>query len=100
MSTSSESAILLVGLSGSGKTHFLVGLDVILDNQNDPNGLVHSDHADDRAYIQPLREQWLRGEELDHTSRQAPPPPHQLLVYHPALTTWPRKLSDLSKPKA
>lgn len=84
MSNPTESAILLVGLAGTGKTNFLVGLDVILDNQIDVNGLVHSDHAPDRAYVQPLREQWHRGEELDHTSRQAPPAPHQLLVCHPA----------------
>ena len=87
MSTSPESGILLVGLVGTGKTNFLVGLDVVLDNQVDPNGLVHSDHAADRAYVQPLREQWLRGEELQHTSRQAPPTPHQLLVHHPASGT-------------
>jgi signal recognition particle GTPase len=68
MSTPSESGILLVGLTGTGKTNFLVALDVVLDNQVDPNGLVHSDHADDRAYLEPLRGQWLRGEELEHTS--------------------------------
>lgn len=82
--TSLESSILLVGLYGTGKTNFLVGLDIILDDQTDPNGLVHSDHAADRAYLQPLRAQWLRGEELDHTSRQIAPTPHQLLVLHPA----------------
>lgn len=87
MTTSTESEILLVGLAGTGKTNFLVGLDVVLDNQIDPNGLVHSEHASDRAYLEPLRSQWLRGEELEHTSRQAPPPPHQLLVRHPASGT-------------
>ena len=87
MNRSTDSAILLVGLSGTGKTNFLVGLDVVLDNQTDPNGLVHSDHAVDRAYIQPLREKWQRCEELDHTSRQSPPVPHQLLVCHPATGT-------------
>src|SRR5260221_7152071 len=87
MSTSHESGILLVGLPETGKTNFLVGLDVVLDNQVDPNGLVHSDHADDRAYLEPLRAQWLRGEKLEHTSRLAPPPPHQLLVHHPASGT-------------
>lgn len=87
MNTPPESGILLVGLTGTGKTNFLVGLDVVLDNQVDPNGLVHSDHAADRAYLEPLRGQWLRGEHLDHTSRLAPPPPHQLLVRHPASGT-------------
>ena len=42
------------------------------------------DHADDRAYLEPLRGQWLRGEKLEHTSRLAPAPPHQLLVRQPA----------------
>ncbi len=87
MSAPHESEILLVGLTGTGKTNFLVGLDVVLEYQADPNGLVHSGHADDRAYLEPLRGQWLRGEELEHTSRQAPPPPHQLLVRHPASGT-------------
>lgn len=87
MSTTLESTILLLGLTGTGKTNFLVALDVILDEQTDSNGLVHSDFAADRAYLQPLREQWLRGKELDHTSRQIPPPPHQLLVLHPASGT-------------
>lgn len=87
MSDQSESPILLLGLAGTGKTHFLVGLDIILDNQTDPNGLVHSDHSADRAYVQPLREQWHRGEDLDHTSRQSPPTPHELLVVHPATET-------------
>jgi hypothetical protein len=87
MNTLSESGILLVGLAGTGKTNFLAGLDVVLDNQVDLNGLAHSDYAADRAYLEPLRGQWLRGEELLHTSRQAPPPPHQLLVRHPASGT-------------
>lgn len=87
MSTTPESTILLVGLSGTGKTNFLVGLDVILDDQTDPDGLMHSEFAPDRAYLQPLKEQWFRGEELDHTSRQIPPPPHQLLVLHQASGT-------------
>ncbi len=85
--TAPESSILLVGLYGTGKTNFLVALDIVLDEQTDPNGLVHSDHAADRAYLQPLREQWLRGEELDHTSRQIAPTPHHLLVLHPASGT-------------
>jgi hypothetical protein len=87
MTATPESAILLVGLSGTGKTNFLVGLDIILEELTDPNGLVHSDHAPDRAYLQPLRTQWLQGKELDHTSRQMPPSPHQLLVVHPASGT-------------
>jgi hypothetical protein len=87
MSTSHESGILLVGLPETGKTNFLVGLDVILDDQHDPHGLVHSEHADDRAYLEPLRAQWLRGEKLDHTSRMAQPPPHHLSVLHPATGT-------------
>ena len=87
MSGSPDSTILLLGLSGSGKTNFLVALDVVLDDQSDPDGLVHSGLAADRTYLQPLREQWLRGEELAHTSRQIPPPPHQVLVNHPASST-------------
>ena len=87
MKTSPESGILLLGLTGTGKTNFLVGLDVVLDSQVDPNGLVHSDHADDRTYLEPLRAQWLQGVELLHTSRLGPPPPHQLLLRHPASGT-------------
>jgi hypothetical protein len=79
-----DSTLLLVGLKSTGKTNFLVGLDVVLDSQTDPNGLTHSDLAADRAYLQPLKEQWLRGEVFIRTSRQQPPPPHQLLVRHPA----------------
>lgn len=84
MITPNESSLLLVGLAGTGKTNFLVGLDVVLESRTDPNGLVHSEHAPDRAYIRPLREQWHKGEELDRTMRHGTPPPHQLLVHHPA----------------
>jgi hypothetical protein len=87
MSTSPESGILFVGLTGTGKTNFLVALDLVLDNQVDPDGLVHSEHADDRTYLEPLRAQWLEGVELLHTSRLGPPPPHQLLLRHPASGT-------------
>lgn len=87
MRASPESGILLVGLADAGKTNFLVGLDVILDNQVDPSGLMHSDYAADRAYLEPLRWKWLRAEHFDHTNRQVPPPPHQLLVHHRASGT-------------
>jgi hypothetical protein len=82
-----DSSIHLLGLTGTGKTNFLVALDVILDNQSDPNGLVHGGLAEDRAYIQPLKEKWLRGEVFDRTIRSQPPPPHQLLLQHPASGT-------------
>lgn len=84
MNAQQNSNFLLLGLSGSGKTNYLVALDLILDNQSDKDGLVHLELANDRTYLQPLREQWLRGEELQHTSRQQQPPPHQLIVKHPA----------------
>ena len=84
MSSSPDSTFSLLGLTGTGKTNFLVALDVVLADQSDTDGLVHSELAKDRAYLQPLKEQWLRGEELEHTSRQQPPPPHQLIVKHPA----------------
>jgi len=87
MSNLPDSSLLLVGLTGTGKTNFLVALDFVLDNQADPNGLVHSELAADRAYLQPLKEQWLRGEVFNRTNRQQPPMPHQLLVRHPASGT-------------
>ncbi len=87
MNSSPDSTLVLLGLTGTGKTNFLVALDVVLDHQNDPDGLVHSDLAADRAYLQPLKEQWLRGEVFKRTNRQQPPPPHQLLVRHPASGT-------------
>jgi len=83
MSNTLDTTLVMLGLSGSGKTNFLVALDVVLDHQTDPDGLVHSDLAADRTYLQPLKEQWLRGEELLHTSRLQSPPPHHLLVRHP-----------------
>ena len=82
MNTSPESTFFLLGLTGTGKTNYLVALDVVLNDQPDPDGLCHSELAPDRAYLQPLKEKWLRGEELEHTSRQQPPPPHQLIVKH------------------
>lgn len=87
MSTAPDSTLVMLGLADTGKTNFLVALDVVLDYQDDPDGLHHSEFAADRAYLQPLREQWMRGEVLKHTSRQPPPPPHQLLVRHPASGT-------------
>jgi hypothetical protein len=83
MSNQPVSTILFLGLSSSGKTNFLVALDVVLDDQSDNAGLAHAGFAPDRGYLQPLKEKWLRGEELEHTSRQQPPPPHHLLVRHP-----------------
>lgn len=88
MSDSPSSTLLLLGLAGTGKTNFLVALDVVLDDQSHVDGLVHSEKAEDRTYLQPLKEKWLRGEVLEHTSRQQPPPPHQLLVRHPATGTF------------
>ena len=82
MSTSPESTFLLLGLTGTGKTNFLVALDVALNDPPDPDGLCHSELAPDRAYLHPLKEKWLRGEELERTSGHQPPPPHQLIVKH------------------
>lgn len=82
MSNTPDTTLVMLGLSGSGKTNFLVALDVVLDHQTDPDRLEHSDLAADRTYLHPLKEQWLRGEELLHTSRVQPPPPHHLLVRH------------------
>ena len=87
MNHSPDSTLHLIGLTGTGKTNFLVAFDVILDNPTDENGLIHSDLADDRAYLQPLKEEWLQGKIFERTNRQAPPPPHQLLVKHPASDT-------------
>lgn len=82
MNSLTDSTLVMLGLTGTGKTNFLAALDVVLDDQVDPDGLVHSDLASDRAYLQPLKEKWLRGEEFVRTSSQQPPPPHQLLVQH------------------
>ena len=87
MSNSPDSTLLLIGLTDAGKTNFLVALDVVLDDQSDKDGLRHSELASERTYLQPLKEQWLRGEVLEHTSRQHPPLPHQLIVWHPASNT-------------
>jgi hypothetical protein len=87
MKTSLDCTLHLVGLTGSGKTNFLVAFDVILDDPGDEHGLVHSELAADRAYVQPLKEEWLSGKIFERTNRQAPPPPHQLLVKHPATST-------------
>ncbi len=84
MSGSPDPTFVMLGLSGTGKTNFLVALDVVLDDQTDPDGLIHSDLAADRAYLQPLKEQWLKGEQFLKTSRQERPPPHHLLVKHQA----------------
>jgi hypothetical protein len=87
MNSSHDSPIVMLGLSGTGKTNFIVALDVMLDDQTDPDGLRHSGFAADRVYLQPLKEQWLRGGEFEKTSRLQQPPPHQLLVVHPATGT-------------
>lgn len=84
MNTPSELPILLLGLEDSGKSNFILGLDVVLDDLKTPDGLVHSELAEDRSYVQPLRELWLKGEELPRTSGQMEPQLHQLIVEHPA----------------
>lgn len=81
MNSTSDATILLMGLTGTGKTTFLVALDAVLDSQTDANGLKHAELAAERGYLQPLKEKWLRGEVLDRTNRQ-PPPPHQLVLVH------------------
>ncbi len=77
----------MVGLAETGKTNFLVGLDVILDKPVGRDGLCHSNRAADRSYVQTLRSKWLRGEEIGHSSRQASKPTHQLILHHPASGT-------------
>jgi signal recognition particle GTPase len=47
-----SSSLILLGLQGSGKTNFIVGLDVVLDAQMEGDGLVHHGLASDRAYLQ------------------------------------------------
>lgn len=84
MSSTPDSSLLLLGLTGSGKTNFLVALDVILENQDSADGLKHADLAPDRSYLHPLKEQWLNGQVLQRTNQQQPPPPHQLLLVHQA----------------
>jgi len=86
MSAINDPTLVMLGLTGAGKTNFLVALDVILDQQSDPRGLVHADLAADRAYLQPLREQWLAGAKLERTSRLQPQP-HELIVRDPATGT-------------
>ena len=83
MSDAAASSLILLGLKGSGKTNFIVGLDVVLDAQAEKDGLVHDGIASDREYLQPLREQWLRGEVLPRTNRQESAPLHQILAKHP-----------------
>lgn len=83
MSTTPDATIVLLGLVSTGKTNFLVALDVVLDDQTDPDGLVHHEFAANRAYLQPLKEQWLLAEEFKRTDRQQPPPPHPLIVRSP-----------------
>lgn len=80
--SASDTTLHLIGLTETGKTNFLVALDIILDHPCDENGLVHSGSADDRSYLAPLREAWLRGGVFERTKRHTPPPPHQLLVKH------------------
>lgn len=88
---------MLLGLTDSGKTNFIVALDVVLDHQTDSDGLTHSSLAADRTYLQPLKEKWLLGEVLPRTDRQPPPPPHQLHLRHPASgTTAGLHLPDLA----
>jgi len=84
MNSSDELPILLLGLQDSGKTNFILGLDVVLSNLVDADGLVHSELAEDRSYVRPMRELWLKGEELPRTSGQMEPQLHQLIVKHPA----------------
>jgi hypothetical protein len=92
-----DKTLHLIGLTGTGKTNFLVAFDIILDHPCDENGLVHSGSADDRTYLAPLREAWLRGEVFERTNRQVPPPPHQLLVKHrPSGTQVGFNLPDLA----
>ena len=68
MSTSYDASFLLVGLPDAGKTNFIVALDVVLENQGDPDGWVGDTFAPDRNYLAPLKATWLAGEELIRTN--------------------------------
>lgn len=83
MSTTPDNTIVLLGLVSTGKTNFLVALDVVLDDQKDPDGLVHHEFAVDRTYLQGLKELWLLAKEFERTDRLQPPPPHPLIVRYP-----------------
>lgn len=86
MSTTSELDVVMLGLKGTGKTYFLTALDVVLDDHSDPDRLEHIGMADNLSYLQPLREQWLRGDELGRTSLQTQQG-HQFILRHAASGT-------------
>ena len=58
--SASDTTLHLIGLTETGKTNFLVALDIILDHPCDEDGLVHSGSADDRSYLAPLREPYCK----------------------------------------
>lgn len=83
MSADKESLTFL-GLTDSGKTHFLVALDVVLTKGKikSEDRLEHHSTAADRSYLQPLRQKWMKGEDFGRTKRNDPPPPQELVTIH------------------
>ena len=63
-----EAAFFLVGLPETGKTTYLAALDEIIETQQTPGGLVSAGFSEDRAYLQPIREAWLRGDDMPRTT--------------------------------
>src|SRR5260370_1170458 len=63
-----QARLLLVGLPQTGKTNFITALDIVLENQADPDGWKGDTFAADRTYLQDLRASWLAGEELNRTN--------------------------------
>lgn len=82
--TSDKELLTFLGLTDSGKTHFLVALDVVLTKgrNKSEDRLEHHSTAADRSYLQPLRQKWMKGEDFGRTKRNDPPPPQELVTIH------------------
>ena len=61
-------SFILVGLPKTGKSTYLAALDVIIEARQSLGGLESAGFSEDRAYIQLLREAWLKGADMPRTT--------------------------------
>jgi hypothetical protein len=93
---SSGSRLLLIGLRGSGKTSYLAALWHLIEAGELPTALIASQLQPDREYLNRIRDNWLKFEEVGRTSLRGQELVSLLLMDSRTRSTIDITLPDLS----